>query len=331
MSFTNQIKLHSDDRQGYTVLKQRLFFGDASFDYTEDTGTTFEAEYNGRSIFVSSVCDGHAGYMTSYSVTSMMQRLFLQSVEEESSDLEATLRLLFQKITAEVLKIKAQLGISGTTCNVTVIDTQNEKVVVASLGDSPTLIYDKNNDGAHFLEWQSEDQDCADEKEIERMVQVHKDNGDIMATSKTVVFEVEVDGIGTGVFRNRKSMCMTHASFGDFSNQYYPGVVTTVPRIYTRPWTRGKVLIQCSDGLMEWLDHRKRGIQPQTEFRAQEIASHLNICKNDENIAHTLHEMQIDSMYTTKLEAHPSRPDATREWVVTTFDNHLTNVFIWRN
>jgi serine/threonine protein phosphatase PrpC len=260
----------------------------------------------------------------------MMQRLFLQSVEEESSDLEATLRLLFQKITAEVLKIKAQLGLSGTTCNVTVIDAQNEQVVVASLGDSPTLIYDKNNDGAHFLEWKSVDQDCADKDEIERMVQVHKDNGDIMATSKTVVYEVEVAGIGTGVFRNRKSMCMLHASFGDFSNQYYPGVVTTVPRIYTRPWTRGKVLIQCSDGLMEWLDHRKRGIQPQAEFRAQEIASQLDVCENDENIAYTLHEMQIDSMYTTKLDAHPSKIDTTREWVSTTFDNHITNVFTWR-
>lgn len=325
-----QFLFHSDARQGYTVVKQRLLFGDASFDYTEDTGITFEAEYNGRRIFVSSVCDGHAGYMTSYSVTSMMQRLFLQSVEEESSDLEATLRLLFQKITAEVLKIKAQLGLSGTTCNVTVIDAQNEQVVVASLGDSPTLIYDKNNDGAHFLEWKSVDQDCADKDEIERMVQVHKDNGDIMATSKTVVYEVEVAGIGTGVFRNRKSMCMLHASFGDFYNQYYPGVVTTVPRIYTRPWTRGKVLIQCSDGLMEWLDHRKRGIQPQAEFRAQEIASQLDVCENDENIAHTLHEMQIDSMYTTKLDAHPSKIDTTREWVSTTFDNHITNVFTWR-
>jgi serine/threonine protein phosphatase PrpC len=326
---TNQFKVHSDARQGYTKIKERLLFGDASFDYTEDTGTMFEAEYNGRRIFVSSVCDGHAGYMTSYSVTSMMQRLFLQSVEEESGDLEATLRLLFQKIAAEVLKIKAQLGRSGTTCNVTVIDIQNEQVVVASLGDSPTLIYDKNTDGAHFLEWKSEDQDCADEQEIKRMVQVHKDNGDMSANSNTVVFEIEVGGIGTGVFRNTRSQCMTHASFGDFFNQYYPGVVTTVPRIYTRPWTRGKVMIQCSDGLMEWLDHRKIGIQPQAEFRVHEIAEHLNVCENDDNIAHTLHEMQINSMYNTKLIAHPSRPDSRREWVETTFDNHITNVFMF--
>ena len=327
---SNQFEVHSDARQGYTVVKQRLHFGDASYDYTEDTGTTFEAEYNGRRIFVSSVCDGHSGYMTSYSVTSMMQRLFLQSVEEESSDLEATLRLLFQKIAAEVSMIKARLGHSGTTCNVTVIDVQNEQVVVASLGDSPTLIYDKNNEGVHFLEWKSVDQDCADEEEQERMVQVHKDNGDMMAVSDTVVYEVEIEGKPTGVYRNKRSMCMTHASFGDFFNNYYPGMVTTLPRIYTRPWTRGKVLIQCTDGLMEWLDHRKRGIQPQAEFRAQEIATHLDMCENDANIARTLHEMQINSMYAAKLEAHPSIPDTSREWVETTFDNHITNVFMWR-
>lgn len=329
-SLSNQINVHSDARQGYTVVKQRLLFGDASFDYTEDTGATFEAEYNGRRLFVSSVCDGHAGYMTSYSVTSMMQRLFLQSVEEESGDLEATLRLLFQKITTEVSTIKDQLGRSGTTCNVTVIDPQNEQVVVASLGDSPTLIYDKNNDGAHFLEWKSVDQDCGDEEEIERMIQVHKDNGDMMAVSDTVVYEVEIEGKPTGVYRNKRSMCMTHASFGDFSNNYYPGMVTTLPRIYTRPWKRGQVLIQCTDGLMEWLDHRKRGIQPQTEFRAQEIASHLDACANDANIAHSLHERQIDSMFSTKLVAHPSMPDTSRAWVETTFDNHITNVFTWR-
>ena len=327
---SSQFKGHSDARQGYTVVKNRLHFGDASYDYTEDTGTTFEAEYNGRRLFVSSVCDGHAGYMTSYSVTSMIQRLFLQSVKEESGDIEAILRLLFQKITAEVLTIKEQLGRSGTTCNVTVIDSENEQVVVASLGDSPTLIYEKNKDGAHFLEWKTVDQDCSDKGEIERMVQVHKDNGNTSATSNTVVYEIEVEGKPTGVFRNKRSQCMIHASFGDFSNNYYPGIVTTLPRIYTRPWTRGKVLIQCTDGLMEWLDHRNKGIQPQAEFRAQEIARHLDVCENDENIAHTLHEMQIDSMYAAKLEAHPSRSDTTREWVETTFDNHFTNVFVWK-
>ena len=329
MTSQTQIEVHSDSRQGYTIVKPRLYFGDAEYDYTEDTGTQFEVVHNGRTLLVSSVCDGHAGYMTSYSVTSMIERLFLQALEETNGELESTLRLLFEKITAEVLTIKSRLGRSGTTCNVTVVDTQNEQVVVASLGDSPTLLYRKNN-GTYELEWKSVDQDCADEEEIQRMIQVHKNNGDLTATRESIIFEIEVAGIKSGVFRNRKTQCMLHASFGDFYNNYYPGMVNTVPRIYTRPWTQGQVLIQCTDGLMEWLDSRKIGIQPQAEFRTKEIARHLDSCENSENIAHSLHEMQIESMFTSKVEAHPELSHSSREWVQTTFDNHITNVFMWR-
>ena len=145
MTSQTQIEVHSDARQGYTIVKPRLFFGDAGYDYTEDTGTNFEVLHNGRRLLVSSVCDGHAGYMASYSVTSMIERLFLEALKETDGELEQTLRLLFEKITAEVLSIKIRLGRSGTTCNVTVIDEENEQVVVASLGDSPTLLYSKNN------------------------------------------------------------------------------------------------------------------------------------------------------------------------------------------
>ena len=329
-SILEKIVVHSDSRQGYTIVKRRLFFQDSGYDYTEDTGTKFEAEYNGVKFFVSSVCDGHAGYMASYSVTGMIKQLFLQALEETSGDLEETLRLLFEKITAKVLSIKDHLGISGTTCNVTVIDPQNEQVVVASLGDSPTLLYSKNSNGTYFLENKTDDQDCADIRERERMAQIHIANGDTMATSDTVVFEVkDYEGKSTGVFRNKKTECMLHASFGDFYNNYYPGMVTTVPRIYKWAWTRGQVLVQCSDGLLESLDSRKIGIQPQTEFRSQEIASHLDVCKNEKNVAYSLHEMQIDSMYSTKLEAHPYRSDSSKKWVETTFDNHITNVFMW--
>ena len=321
------MKIHSDSRQGYTTFKPEFKFEAVSYSYNEDAGTKFELMYDDRTLLVSSVCDGHSGYMTAYSVTSMIKRLFSSSLEEARGDLEATLQLLFKKIEAELLTIKSRLGNSGTTCNVTVIDPQNEQVVVASLGDSPTLIYEKNN-GKYFLKFKSVDQDCADKEEIQRMVQVHKDNGDNRATPETVVFEIEVAGTRTGVFRNTRSYCMTHSSFGDYLNNYYPGMVNTVPRIYTCQWKPGQVLIQCSDGLMEHLDHRKISIQPQPEFRAQEIATHLDMCENDENVAHTLHEMQINSMYTEKLDKHPTRADTTREWVETTFDNHITNVFM---
>lgn len=329
MTSQDQIEVHSDARQGYTIVKPRLFFADAEYDYTEDTGTQFKVVYKGRTLLVSSVCDGHAGYMTSYSVTSMIERLFLQALEETNGELESTLRLLFEKITAEVLTLKFRIGRSGTTCNVTVIDTENEQVVVASLGDSPSLLYRKNN-GRYELEWKSVDQDCADEEEIQRMIQVHKNNGDTTATRESVVFEIQVAGHKSGIYRNRKTECMLHSSFGDFYNNYYPGMVNTVPRIYTRRWTRGHMLIQCTDGLMEWLDSQKLGIQPQSEFRTEEIARHLDVCENAENIAHSLHEMQIESMFTSKVGAHPTLTDSSREWVVTNFDNHITNVFMWR-
>lgn len=328
-SILDQIIVNSDTRQGYTILKKRIFFQDAVYDYTEDIGTQFEADFNGKKFFVSSVCDGHAGYMASYSVTGMIKQLFLQALEEKNGDLELTLQLLFEKITAKVLMIKDHLGISGTTCNVTVIDPQNEQVVVASLGDSPTLLYSKNINGLYFLENKTNDQDCADIQERERMAQIHISNGDTTATSDTVVFEVKVDGKPSGIFRNKKTECMLHASFGDFYNNYYPGMVTTTPRIYRWRWTPGQVLVQCSDGLLESLDSRKIGIQPQTEFRIQEIAKHLDVCEKDQNVAYSLHEMQIESMYSTKLKVHPFRADTSRQWVETTFDNHITNVFMW--
>ena len=80
---------------------------------------------------------------------------------------------------------------------------------------------------------------------------------------------------------------------------------------------------------MESLDSRSIGIQPQTEFRSHEVANHLDVCENDTNVAHSLHEMQIDSMYSKKLEVNPFRSDTTRAWIETTFDNHITNVFMW--
>lgn len=83
MSFKSQIQFHSDTRQGYTVDKPQLLFAGVNYDYTEDTGTLFKAIYEDREYLVSSACDGHAGYMTSFSVTSVMEKLFNDSIHEK--------------------------------------------------------------------------------------------------------------------------------------------------------------------------------------------------------------------------------------------------------
>ena len=126
---------------------------------------------------------------------------------------------------------------------------------------------------------------------------------------------------------------MIHSSFGDYCRDYYKGVMNTVPRVYEWDFARSDklVAVQCSDGLLEWLQPSFIGIQPNTEFRSHEIGTHLDECNftNGDNAAFVLHELQIDSMLKKKVAEHPFRSDSTREWVVTTFDNHITNVFLY--
>lgn len=106
--------------------------------------------------------------------------------------------------------MKNLLGNSGATCNVTVFDPTNEKVFVASLGDSPTMLYRNDANGNYKLLCKSKDQDCADSDEIERMIEIHKKNGEPNATAESVVFEVQVGGKPSGVFRNKRSQMMLH-------------------------------------------------------------------------------------------------------------------------
>ena len=80
---------------------------------------------------------------------------------------------------------------------------------------------------------------------------------------------------------------------------------------------------------MERLTHSKIGIQPQSDDRLAEIARHLDVCHQHVNVAYSLHEMQIDAMFADKRAAHPFRADSSRAWVESTFDNHLTKVFMW--
>ena len=334
-SFTlaENIKGFTDKRQGYTHYKPRVDFGDHTYEYTEDTGTFFTVTYGERKLGVSSVCDGHAGYETSFTVTSIIQRLFGLAISESLGCVKTALLRLFEMIATEILTMEKLLGNSGATCNVTVFDPANEKVFVASLGDSPTMLYRKDDNGNYKLLCKSKDQDCADTEEIERMIEIHKKNGELNATAESVVFEVEIGGKKTGVFRNKRSQMMIHSSFGDYGRDYYKGVVNTVPRVYEWDFAPSDnlVVVQCSDGLLEWLQPSFIGIQPSTEFRTHEIGTHLDECNftDDENAAFVLHELQIDSILKKKIAEHPFRSDSTREWVVTTFDNHITNVFVY--
>ena len=335
-SFTiaENIKGFTDKRQGYTHYKPRLDFADHSYEYTEDTGTFFTVTYEERKLGVSTVCDGHAGYETSFTVTSVIQRLFEEAIAESLGCVKTALPRLFEMIANKILTMKMLLGNSGATCNVTVFDPANEKVFVASLGDSPTLLYRKDENGNYKLFCKSKDQDCSDSDEIERMIEIHKKNGEPNATAESVVFEVKAGCKPTGVFRNKRSQMMLHSSFGDYCRDYYTGVVNTVPRVYEWDFAPSDnlVVVQCSDGLLEWLQPSFIGIQPSTEFRSHEIGTHLDECNftDDENAAFILHELQIDSMLKKRLAEHPSREDSTRDWVVTTFDNHLTNVFVYK-
>lgn len=326
---TESIEVHQAEHQGYTISKPGLKFADKEYSYTEDTGKIFEVVYD-RPLQVSSVCDGHAGYMTSFFVTSIMKPKFVESISETKGDVEKALALLFVKLANEVSKERKMLGISGATCNVTVFDPTNARVYVASLGDSPTLKYVRNEQNRHVLDWRTTDQDCADPEEIERMIQIHKNNGDINATASSIVFEIQTQtGEKTDVWRNTRTGMMLMSSFGDFNCNYYPGMMNTIPRITSHKLNQGDVWIQCSDGLLEWLSPDLRGIQPRTEFRAEQIASHLDIsaAENVENVAERLHELQSISMYEAKSEAYPLQ-NVSLKWVEANFDNHLTNVFM---
>lgn len=326
-AFKSDISVAQAEHQGYTVSKPGFEFEKKVYKYTEDTGTCFEVEASGKTLVVSSVCDGHAGYQTSFFLTSIMQEKFTEAILEAEGDVEKALSLLFVKLTNEVSKKRDMLANSGSTCNVTVFDSANARVYIANLGDSPTLKYNRDNENRHFLDCRTTDQDCADPVEVERMVQIHKQNGDLNASKMSVVYEVNLGGVGTGVYRNTRTDMMLMSSFGDFRFNYFPGMVNTIPLISSHVWRPSDVWIQCTDGLLEWLSRQLRSIQPRAELRVEEIARHLDICSGDANVAQSLHELQITSMFSTKIIAHPDRKDSTREWVETNFDNHYTKVF----
>jgi hypothetical protein len=142
--------------------------------------------------------------MASFFITSIIEQEFNKAIIDCKGNIEQSLYLLFENIEKEMLRMKKWLFFnSGSTCNVTVFDYTYAKVYVASLGDSPTLKYVKNDQNQHYLYWRSRDQDCADPQEVERMVEIHKKNGDVDTTSSSVVYQDKTNGKNTGVWRNK--------------------------------------------------------------------------------------------------------------------------------
>jgi serine/threonine protein phosphatase PrpC len=326
------IIMHKASHQGRSVGNRLIHFNGRTHLYTEDTGFTFEVEYKDQHLSVSTLCDGHGGYMTSYIVTDAIPELFPVCLELSFGDIRMALERLFKELATYINSIANIIGDSGTTCNVTVFDQTNDFVHVASLGDSPTLRYSKDYNGKYRLVWKSDDQDCGDREEIERMIKIHRDNGHENAVDSDVVYQTILKGKETGIWRNRWTGCMTHSSFGDLKNNYYTGMVNTKPRIYSNKWkseNASDIWIQCSDGLFDGLNHLSIGIQPSQQSRLEEIALHLDICHRSDNVASSLHKMQIDSLLKQKMDKHPLRPDSTRDWIESNIDNHLTKVFMF--
>jgi serine/threonine protein phosphatase PrpC len=315
--------------------------------YTEDHSARFEVgEYHFFCVF-----DGHGGDETSSALARIVPRLareLFESMESvgASGSVEAGLLILFERIDAEI----ASSGLTGltkggATCNVTVVHAPTMVMTVASLGDSPTLVYERHeshesherhesqaSQESYVLAFRTKDQDCADEEEQARL-----------RALGLYVFEQRVvapDGSthATGVFRCRTAGgadTSTMSSFGDAAHDVPRGAVNKVPRVY--PGQRLKtssVVLVCSDGCMEHLAPFSHTlIKPSADARADEIAGHIgdyfdfafdsSECATT-GLAAYITERQIESIARARHCARgASGPeyDSDRAWVEREFDN----------
>lgn len=333
------IIMHKTQLQGRDSKKQNIQFKGQSFKYTEDTGCVFDSVYydpkdnsRKRVLHVSSICNGHGGYMASYLATDVIPDLFPDCLDFTKSNITDALYLLFSKLTSYINSFGNEiLNNSGTSCNVIVFDPDDEKIYIANLGDSMTLRYRKQDNGEYKLIWKIDEQTCGDKLEISRMVDIHKENGFLDSKESDVVYEVLLNNKGTGVWKNKISDAISHSALGDLQNNYYPGIVNTIPRVECQDWTLNQIhdiWIQSTSGLMDSLNHMNSGIQPLQSFRLEEIASHLKICDSSYNVASSLHDMQINSILRQKLLFYPLRSDSSKSWVESNIDNCLTKVFM---
>jgi serine/threonine protein phosphatase PrpC len=221
-SFFHRMNVTTSTHAGYTARRKPPTA--EGLPYTEDHSARFEVgEYRFFCVF-----DGHGGDETSSALARIVPRLArelfesMESVEASGSvgSVEAGLLLLFERIDAEIAS--SGLAKGGATCNVTVVHAPTMVMTVASLGDSPTLVYERHeshesherqaSQESYVLAFRTKDQDCADEEEQARL-----------RALGLYVFEQRVvapDGSthATGVFRCRTvggTDTSTMSSFGD--------------------------------------------------------------------------------------------------------------------
>jgi serine/threonine protein phosphatase PrpC len=310
--------------------------------YTEDHSARFEVgEYRFFCVF-----DGHGGDETSSALARIVPRLARELFEsmEAGGSVEAGLLLLFERIDAEIATSGLDgLTKGGATCNVTVVHAPTMVMTVASLGDSPTLVYERResherqashesheSQEPYVLAFRTKDQDCADEEEQARL-----------RALGLYVFEQRVvapDGSthATGVVRCRTAggtETATMSSFGDAAHDVPRGAVNKVPRVY--PGQRIKpasVVLVCSDGCMEHLAPFSHTlIKPSADARADEIAGHIGDYfgaggsdYKTTGLAAYITERQIESIARARHGARgASGPeyDSDRAWVEREFDN----------
>jgi hypothetical protein len=333
------IIMHKTQLQGRHAEKPNIEFKGQTFKYTEDTGCVFDSVYyepednsRKRTLHVSCICNGHGGHMASYLVVDAIPELFPECLDITSGNITDALYLLFSKLTSYINSIGNELlNNSGTSCNIMVFDIDNEKVYIANLGNSSCIRYRRAENGDYKLIWKIAEQNCGDELEINRMVEIHKENGFLDSKASDVIYEVLLNNKGTGVWKNKISDAITHSALGYLQNNYYPNMVNTIPRVESQEWTVNQIndiWIQSTSGLMDRLNHMNSGIQPSQSFRLEEIASHLKICYFNYNVASSLHDMQMDSILKQKLLFYPLRNDSSQSWVKSNIDNCLTNVFM---
>ena len=298
---------------GYTATRPSVVEGAA---YTEDYSVQFRV---GRK-WVSCILDGHGGHSVAAACAALVPALAAECFARRDTT-EGALVLLFERLDAEISRHPSE---SGATCNVTVVE--DGVMTVASLGDSPTFVYEPTTTAGYRLVFETKDQDCADPEEQRRL-----------RALGLYVYEQKVLGAGgvmygTGVFRCRtaaKKDMMTMSSLGDSEQDEPRGAVNRVPRVYPgMRIARGSVVVHCSDGCLEDVaPYAPSLLVPSAAKRVGKIAAHIEETMCPEcgllataDVAGHITRRQIESIARERSVLMGACTE-DRGWVERTFDN----------